>query len=172
MTAKHCALAHEKFPYPITDVVGTARQKGDSFVIDFNGRGGNRPVKLTGLVSHPGPEAEADFDFQVQQVPLDDAVLIGRGRSTSAASHAHGAQASRLDGRSLPVSSPGRARGENRLADGGATRRRLAGIQPVSLPHRRSLGAIRLRFDQGDLDVRRIAGAPRPGPACGARAVS
>src|SRR5262249_18457403 len=49
---KHCALTHDKFPYPITDVVGTARQDGDSLLIDFSGKGGGRPVKLTGVVIH------------------------------------------------------------------------------------------------------------------------
>jgi hypothetical protein len=75
ITAKHCSLAHEKFPYPITDVVGTARQQDGALVIDLDGKGGSRPVKLTGFMPHPGPEAEVDFDFQVRQLPLDNAVV-------------------------------------------------------------------------------------------------
>jgi hypothetical protein len=76
LTAKHCAVAHEKFPYPITDVVGTATQReNNSLDIDFRGRAGSRPVRLTGLVSHPGPDAEADFEFDVQRLPVDDVLL-------------------------------------------------------------------------------------------------
>jgi AsmA-like C-terminal region len=75
--AKHCALTHEKFPYPITDVVGTGIQRGSSRVIDvdLHGKAGSRPVHLTGRVLHPGPEAESDFEFDVAQLPVDDVLL-------------------------------------------------------------------------------------------------
>jgi hypothetical protein len=75
--AKHGSLAHEKFPYPITDVDGTGIQRGSSriFDIDLHGKAGSRPVHLTGRVIRPGPECEADFEFDVQQLPVDDVLL-------------------------------------------------------------------------------------------------
>ena len=79
LAAKHCALTHEKFPYPITDVVGTATQRGNSLFIDLQGKAGSRPVRLTGMVDHPGPESEAEFEFAVQRLPVDDVLLSAAG---------------------------------------------------------------------------------------------
>jgi hypothetical protein len=75
LAAKHCSLMHEKFPYPITDIVGTATQKGNSLVIALNGKAGSRPVTLGGVVVHPGPEAKSDFEFDVKSLPINDVAL-------------------------------------------------------------------------------------------------
>ncbi len=75
IAAKHCALTHEKFPYPITDIVGTATQRDNSLVIALNGKAGSRPVTLGGVVEHPGPDAKSDFEFDVKAIPIDDVAL-------------------------------------------------------------------------------------------------
>jgi hypothetical protein len=75
VTAKHCSASHVKFPYPISEIVGTAVQNGNSIALDLRGRAGNRPAKMIGRIVNPGPDADADFEFQVQQLPVDEMLL-------------------------------------------------------------------------------------------------
>ncbi len=75
MTFKHCTASHQRFPYPVTDIVGTAVQKGKSFVLSFRGWAGERPATLIGTIHNPGPEAEADYQLEVQRLPIDYALM-------------------------------------------------------------------------------------------------
>jgi hypothetical protein len=71
VTFKHCTASHEKFPYPVTDIVGTAVQKGNSFVVSFRGWAGERPATLIGTVRNLGPDSESDYRIEVQRLPID-----------------------------------------------------------------------------------------------------
>ncbi|HUE17269.1 MAG TPA: hypothetical protein VMR25_24165 [Planctomycetaceae bacterium] len=75
MTFKHCTASHERFPYPVTDIVGTAIQKGKSFVLSFRGWAGERPATLVGTIRNPGPDAESDYQIEVQRLPIDYALM-------------------------------------------------------------------------------------------------
>jgi hypothetical protein len=75
LTFKRCRASHERFPYPVTDIVGTAVQKGKSFVLSFRGRAGDRPATLVGTIHNPGPEVEADYRLDVQRLPIDYALM-------------------------------------------------------------------------------------------------
>lgn len=71
LTARGCALAHDKFPYPVREVHGTLTQRGPVIEIDLRGMAGQRPVTISGVVRDPGPDAEAAFAISVDQLPLD-----------------------------------------------------------------------------------------------------
>jgi hypothetical protein len=72
MSAKHCTGAHEKFPYPVTDIVGTIRQQEGRFLVDLKGRASDRPARMTGTIVHPGSEAQADYVLEIQRLPIND----------------------------------------------------------------------------------------------------
>ena len=78
---KHCTASHERFPYPITGIMGTVAQKGNSLTVNFRGWAGDRPATLVGAVQNPGPDAEADYTLEIQHLPIDDVLL------TAAAAH-------------------------------------------------------------------------------------
>jgi hypothetical protein len=72
---KHCTASHEKFPLPITDIDGTVVQKGTSLLLNFRGWAGERPATLVGTVRNFGPEADGDYLVEVQNLPIDHALL-------------------------------------------------------------------------------------------------
>jgi AsmA-like C-terminal region len=72
---KHCTASHEKFPFPITEIDGTAVQKGNSLLLSFRGWAGERPATLVGSVRNLGPEAEGEYLVKVQRLPIDHALL-------------------------------------------------------------------------------------------------
>jgi len=107
LTAKGCGAINQKFPYPITDLVGTMKQRGQDLIIDLTGQAGGRQVQILGEVDNPGPEAETFFDIRVKQFPLDDRLCrVGRASSTCGS-------ASARDGliQASASTSPGRATG-------------------------------------------------------------
>jgi hypothetical protein len=75
LTFKNCTASHEKFPYPVTDINGTAVQKKNAFALDFRGLAGERPARLIGTVRNPGPDAEGDYLIEVHRLPIDYALL-------------------------------------------------------------------------------------------------
>jgi hypothetical protein len=75
LTAKHCRGAHEKFPYPVTDIVGTIVQEGERFRVDLQGMAGARRGRLTGTVINRGPEAESRYVVEVNRLPVNDTLL-------------------------------------------------------------------------------------------------
>lgn len=75
VTAKGCRVSHAKFPYPISDVIGTVTQEGTDLKCLFEGRAGDRPVLVEGTVHHPGPAAEMAFEISTKQVQLDETFL-------------------------------------------------------------------------------------------------
>ncbi len=72
---KHCTASHEKFPFPITEIDGTAVQKDTSLLLSFRGWAGERPATLVGTVRNIGPEAEGDYLIEVKHLPIDHVLL-------------------------------------------------------------------------------------------------
>lgn len=72
VTAKQCSVAHDFFPYPVQNAVGTISQNGTDLEIDVLGYVGTRPISLRGFVKNPGPEAALKFEIKVQDLPLDE----------------------------------------------------------------------------------------------------
>lgn len=70
-TARDCTLIHGWFQYPVHHVNGTIRQQGEQFEIVMEGKAGQSPVSLCGIVVNPGPEAEAQFNISTRQLPVD-----------------------------------------------------------------------------------------------------
>ncbi|MCC7420682.1 MAG: hypothetical protein IT428_10390 [Planctomycetaceae bacterium] len=75
VTANRCRVAHAKFPYRVTDVIGTVTQDGTDLKCLFEGRAGDRPVLLQGTIHNPGPAAEMAFEITAKQIPLDETFL-------------------------------------------------------------------------------------------------
>lgn len=73
VTAKRCTVAHDVFPYPVENAVGTITQDGKDLIIDMLGYVGTRPITLKGFVKNPGPAAWIRFDIAVEDLPIDDA---------------------------------------------------------------------------------------------------
>ena len=73
VTAKRCTVAHDVFPYPVENAVGTITQDGKDLNIDMLGYVGTRPVTLQGFVKNPGPAAWIKFDIAVEDLPVDEA---------------------------------------------------------------------------------------------------
>lgn len=73
--ANHAAIAHDIFPYPVTEAVGTIAQDGSDLRIDMMGKAGDRPISLKGFVRDPGPNARIVFEIDVEDLPLDDTFL-------------------------------------------------------------------------------------------------
>lgn len=68
-------VAHEKFPYPIRDVSGLARLRGNRIDIEGKGRASGVQVNLKGVVLNPGPANESIFVVDAKAVPINTVLL-------------------------------------------------------------------------------------------------
>ena len=68
-------VAHEKFPYPIRDVRGTVRLRGNLIEIKGTGKASGVPVSLDGFVLNPGPANESEFVIKGEGVPINATLL-------------------------------------------------------------------------------------------------
>lgn len=77
---KHCIAKYYKFPYPITSINGTIRQKPrvspPLLIVDVQGKAGRRPVKMTGTISNPGANNEVILKAEATKVSVDDSFRI------------------------------------------------------------------------------------------------
>lgn len=69
---QRCEAQHDRFPYPVEDVVGQLVFQDSVLTVDLSGRADNRSVALSGQVRNPGPRAEADLYIDVQGVSIDE----------------------------------------------------------------------------------------------------
>jgi hypothetical protein len=69
---KNCSATHERFPYPVEQIVGTLKQRGNRIDIAVQGRAGLQKVVLTGNVNNPGPEAASQFVVEAAGIPIDE----------------------------------------------------------------------------------------------------
>ncbi len=72
VTLKNCAAAYERFPYPVEQIQGTLKYRGEILDISVRGIAGQHPVTVTGRFRKPGPAAEAVLDIEVTGMRLDD----------------------------------------------------------------------------------------------------
>lgn len=89
-----CSVSHHKFPYRVHQVEGTIRQRENLVEVAVRGLASQRPVVVVGEVRNPGPEAEAVFEIQLQQLPLNEtfrAACPPKVQAVLAAIHARGA---------------------------------------------------------------------------------
>ncbi|MCH9726142.1 MAG: hypothetical protein K0U86_14680 [Planctomycetes bacterium] len=64
------------FPYRVDRIKGKLNQQdNDTLKLDFFGMAGNRPVTARGFVRHPGPASQIDITLEIEQVPIDSALL-------------------------------------------------------------------------------------------------
>ncbi|MFK7776662.1 MAG: hypothetical protein QM501_00905, partial [Gimesia sp.] len=64
------------FPYRVDHIKGELKQQdNDTLKLNFFGMAGNRPVTAKGFVKHPGPASEIDITVEIEQVPIDTALL-------------------------------------------------------------------------------------------------
>lgn len=71
-TALGCSMMHEKFQYPVTDITGSIRQEDERFLVELDGRLGDRPVAIRGFLKQPGPEMEAKLTAHVENFPINE----------------------------------------------------------------------------------------------------
>ena len=75
LTPRDCAIAHARFPYPITAITGSIKQHGNRLDLSLDGTGGRRPVHLEGTILNPGPTAETSFTVTVKDLPVDSNLI-------------------------------------------------------------------------------------------------
>jgi len=68
-------VAHEKFPYPIRDVTGLARLRGNRIDIEGKGRASGVAVAMRGVVLNPGPANESVIVVESKGVPINKTLL-------------------------------------------------------------------------------------------------
>jgi len=66
------ALAHEKFEYPVQEVTGIARWRGNRIDLEGTGKSCGIPIQMAGWVVNPGPAHEARFLIRADRVPFND----------------------------------------------------------------------------------------------------
>ena len=68
-------VAHEKFPYPVREIRGTARLRGNEIEINGQGKASGVPVNATGRITNPGPANESVFIIKANGVPINSVLL-------------------------------------------------------------------------------------------------
>ena len=64
-------VTHEKFKYPVREVGGTVRVRGNRIDIEGEGRASGVPVKVSGWVVNPGPANQCDVLVQADGIPIN-----------------------------------------------------------------------------------------------------
>jgi AsmA-like C-terminal region len=73
---KNGIVTHEKFPYPIREISGTATLREGRIDVEGHGMASGIPVRLiTGWVTNPGPENECLFVIQADNAPINSTLL-------------------------------------------------------------------------------------------------
>ena len=62
---------HEKFPYPIRDVTGTVRLRGQRIELSATGKASGVPVKVSGWLENPGAAHESEFIVTGDGIPIN-----------------------------------------------------------------------------------------------------
>ena len=66
-----CTARHVEFPYLIESVTGTVTQRDGVIRAELSGMAGRQPVRMAGETIDPGPEAESNYELQVDNLPID-----------------------------------------------------------------------------------------------------
>ncbi len=73
LVAKGCRVLYRDCPYPVHDLRGSIELDGDVFRIAMEGRAGQRPVTIVGLLKKAPPPAPFMLDVRAERLPIDDA---------------------------------------------------------------------------------------------------
>ena len=127
--------------------------------------------RTTSHADRNGPQSRSRFRVRLPDrgPTLADRLCVDVGGrcAPGPAPHVNQSQTPRTDRRPLPLSSTARSGSQNRMVVGYAAHWGIAGVRVVPVQHRRLERARHVRFDQGEVDVRRFAGKPRSGTAIG-----
>ncbi len=69
------SMKYKHFAYPVDHIKGTIHATKKAMTLDVRTMVNDRPVRVTGTVLNPGPDAVADLTFQVESLPIDDALF-------------------------------------------------------------------------------------------------
>ena len=72
---RQATVTHEKFPYPVREIIGNVLFRDNVAEINGQGRAGGVPVTVRGIVRNPGPENESDFFIHADGIPIDAELL-------------------------------------------------------------------------------------------------
>src|SRR6202041_2107856 len=70
------SMRYKHFAYPVDHIKGTihaTKKKMD--LVDIHTMVNDRPVRVNGTVKDPGPDAVADLTFEVESLPVADALF-------------------------------------------------------------------------------------------------
>jgi 4-amino-4-deoxy-L-arabinose transferase-like glycosyltransferase len=69
------SMKYKHFAYPVDHITGTIHATKETMELDVRTMVNDRPVKVTGTVLNPGPDAVADLTFVVDSLPIDAALF-------------------------------------------------------------------------------------------------
>ncbi len=69
------SMKYKHFAYPVDHIKGTIHATKKAMDLDVRTMVNDRPVRVTGIVKNPGPDAVADLTFEVESLPVDDALF-------------------------------------------------------------------------------------------------
>jgi 4-amino-4-deoxy-L-arabinose transferase-like glycosyltransferase len=69
------SMKYKHFAYPVDHITGTIHATKETMDLDVRTMVNDRPVKVTGTVLNPGPDAETDLTFLVESLPVDAALF-------------------------------------------------------------------------------------------------
>jgi hypothetical protein len=80
---KGCSAAHRKFPYPVDDIHGLIKKRGNRVDIELQGlAAGQRELKLTGQIRQGTDRPSSLIEVQVDSVPLDETFMTAAPEQT------------------------------------------------------------------------------------------
>jgi uncharacterized protein involved in outer membrane biogenesis len=68
------SMKYRHFPYPVDHIRGKIRYANGLMTLDVGTLIGNQPLKVTGEITNPGPDAVAKLEFSVASLPIDEAL--------------------------------------------------------------------------------------------------
>ncbi len=69
------SVKYKHFAYPVDHLKGTIRHTKAKLDLDLTSRVNDKPVRVSGTVERPGPDAVACLSFEVASLPLDEALF-------------------------------------------------------------------------------------------------
>ena len=71
ITCLDVSMKYKHFAYPVDHVKGTIRVADNRMTLDVHTLVGNQPIRVTGVVDDPGPDAVAHLTFDIKSLPAD-----------------------------------------------------------------------------------------------------
>jgi hypothetical protein len=71
VVCRDVAATYRHFPYRLEHLSGRLTLENQQLAVDMRGLIGERPARLTGTISHPGPDADVRLTINAESVPID-----------------------------------------------------------------------------------------------------